>query len=71
MYTKFYQNRFGFVEAMTKTFGVFLPVHSVVYNMLCRFCPSVLVNHSSECGMVGGTQLSTRQHAVTLSSPRE
>ena len=30
MYTKFYQNRLGFVEDMTKTFLCVFPVHSVV-----------------------------------------
>ena len=31
MRTKFYRKRLGFVEDMTKTFGVLFPVHSVVY----------------------------------------
>jgi len=69
MRTKFYQNRLAFVEDMTKTFGVFLSVHSVV--LVCNerslvglctkdyksLCAAVTI-----CATLVNTQTHTRKH---------
>ena len=46
--TKFYQNRRGFVEDMTKTFGVFFSIHSACSVGLALFVSTLLTVKKSD-----------------------